>query len=102
MAKKITVRLTPRQAHIVWGIVDGAADAGACADGLSKTESAALNSVCSQILSQITPHKINVNSVDLPEAANDLLAAFDGDYRTVGYRLDLWDRLRTCLDEGTA
>lgn len=33
------------------------------------------------------------DDVDLREACEDLLAAYRSDYRTVGYRKDLWDRL---------
>jgi hypothetical protein len=35
--------------------------------------------------------------VRLPEAARDLLRAMQDDQRTVGYRLDLWNRLQDCL-----
>lgn len=48
--KPITIRLTPYQAKVLWGIVDGALDAGACADGLTQTESAALEIVSQQII----------------------------------------------------
>lgn len=98
--KRVTIRISPQQAKILWGIVDGALDAGACADGLSRKESNALNAVCTQILSQITPHKIKSDDVDTIEAATDLLAAFDKDQRTVGYRNDLWECLRAAISEG--
>ncbi len=39
---KITLSLTPYQAKILWGVVDGAADAGACQGGNSERETAAL------------------------------------------------------------
>lgn len=97
MAKNVKIHLTPKQAKILWGVVDGAADAGACADGLSADESRALQRVCDQILSQITPHKIDSDDVELPVAAADLLRAFDADYRTVPYRTDLWECLRAAL-----
>jgi hypothetical protein len=35
--------------------------------------------------------------VRLPEAARDLLRAMQDDQRTVGYKLDLWNRLQDCL-----
>lgn len=46
----LSIRLTPYQAKILWGIVDGAVDAGACKDGLSERESDALNSVTEKLL----------------------------------------------------
>ena len=50
--KAITIRLTPKQAGLVWGILDGAADAGACEDGLTRAEHVAVGRVIDQILSQ--------------------------------------------------
>jgi hypothetical protein len=32
------LRLTPRQAHLCWGLVDGAMDAGSCEEGLTEEE----------------------------------------------------------------
>lgn len=50
--KMVTVKLTPKQANLIWLNADGWLDAGACADGLRQNERAALNSLCNQILSQ--------------------------------------------------
>jgi len=50
--KSITIKLTPYQARVLWGVVDGAIDAGACADGLTRRESNALNSVTDKLLKQ--------------------------------------------------
>jgi hypothetical protein len=48
--KSITIRLTPRQARVLWGVVDGALDAGACDGGLDAKESAALSAVSRKII----------------------------------------------------
>lgn len=50
---KVTLRLTPKQARILWQIVDGAQDAGACAGGLTQEEQDALEVVVTQILRKI-------------------------------------------------
>lgn len=34
----IYIRLTPYQAKILWGVIDGAADAGSCSDGSGNSE----------------------------------------------------------------
>jgi hypothetical protein len=52
MAKHITIRLTPRQARVLFEIVDGAADAGACEGGLTKDESRALGSVTEKLMAE--------------------------------------------------
>jgi len=36
--------------------------------------------------------------ITLPEAARDLIRAMHDDQRTVGYRLDLWNIMQSCLD----
>lgn len=55
--RTILVKLTPYQAKVLWGIVDGAVDAGACKDGLSERESEALNDCTTQLLRQQTKWK---------------------------------------------
>lgn len=47
---EITIKLTPAQARILWGVVDGAADAGACDGGLEPHEAAALNQITDKLL----------------------------------------------------
>lgn len=46
----ITIKLTLDQARILWGVVDGALDAGACEGGLEEHEAEALRHVDSQLL----------------------------------------------------
>lgn len=46
----ITLKLTPLQARILWGVVDGAADAGACDGGLEPHEATALNQITDKLL----------------------------------------------------
>lgn len=96
--KQVTIRLSPAQAKLVWGFVDGALDAGACEGGITAKERAALLRTSEQLLAQTVGTTINSDDVDLPEAAADLLRAFDSDYRTVPYKHDLWERLRACLN----
>jgi hypothetical protein len=35
MGKKLTIKLTPREARILWAVLDGALDAGAVEDGMT-------------------------------------------------------------------
>lgn len=94
-AKQFTFRLSAAHAKALWGIVDGAADAGACKGGLNRVEHAA----CQRFLDQYyrLPAEAAEELVGLPEAAADLLRAYDADYRTTSYRTDLWECLRTAL-----
>lgn len=48
--KELTLKLTPRQAHILWTIVDGATDAGACAEGLTDEENFILSPIRTKLL----------------------------------------------------
>ncbi len=48
--KPITIRLTAYQRKVLWGVVDGAADAGACEGGLSPGERSALNIISEKLL----------------------------------------------------
>lgn len=48
--KPITIRLTAYQRKVLWGVVDGAADAGACDGGLTPRESSALNIISEKLL----------------------------------------------------
>jgi hypothetical protein len=49
-AKKVTIRLTPDQASLLYLNIDGWMDAGACEDGMTKDERAALSEACDQII----------------------------------------------------
>lgn len=50
MASKITITLSPYQARVLWGVIDGAMDAGACEGGLEPEESEALNAIDDKLL----------------------------------------------------
>lgn len=50
--KTIDIKLTPRQALVLFNILDGAADAGACDDGLYPDEARALQQVQDKLLTQ--------------------------------------------------
>ncbi len=52
--KMVVIRLSQKQADLVWRNADGWLDAGACKDGLEPDENEALHSLCSQILKQLT------------------------------------------------
>jgi hypothetical protein len=52
MMATIKLELTSRQALILWKIIDGAADAGACDDGLYVAEAHALDQITDKLLSQ--------------------------------------------------
>ncbi|MBP7619342.1 MAG: hypothetical protein KA745_00120 [Gemmatimonadales bacterium] len=97
MGKKtlVTFRLSAAHAKALWGIIDGAADAGACQGGLTPVENAA----CQRFLDQYykLPAEIADDTVGLSEAAGHLLRAHDADYRTASYRTDLWECLRDAL-----
>lgn len=49
-APRVTIRLTAREARILWSIVDGALDAGACADGLTDEENKVLRPIHDKLL----------------------------------------------------
>ena len=53
----IKLSLTPRQAKFLWSILDGALDAGACADGLTVIERRTGNAIMSKLL----PHIAKMN-----------------------------------------
>ena len=44
-----TLKLTARQAQLVWDILDGAGDAGACEDGLTLMERQSLDQVMGKL-----------------------------------------------------
>lgn len=48
--KPITLKLTAHQRKVLSEIVDGALDAGACKDGLTKSENRALGSIFSRLI----------------------------------------------------
>ena len=52
MSSTVSLKLTPKQAKILWGVVDGAQDAGSCEDGLTQEEHRALERVIDQLLDQ--------------------------------------------------
>lgn len=49
----ITLKLTPRQARILWAILDGQADAGACEGGNRPEEARAIASMTGKLNAQI-------------------------------------------------
>lgn len=51
--KAVVIRLTPKQADLVWRNVDGWMDAGSCEGGLEPDEREALECLEDQILRQI-------------------------------------------------
>lgn len=48
----VTLKLTPRQARVLWQTIDGAQDAGACKDGLEPEERRALSAIDDKLLAQ--------------------------------------------------
>lgn len=56
---EVNLRLTPLQARILWNIIDGAADAGACADGLTAEESEACHQITMKLLKHHDKWKIS-------------------------------------------
>lgn len=50
----VMLKLTPRQARVLWAVIDGAADAGACSDGSGNTpaETRALAQISHKLLEQ--------------------------------------------------
>ena len=48
-AKPATIKLTHAQALLVWGILDGVADAGSCEGGLTKEDHDAVSAVVDQL-----------------------------------------------------
>lgn len=49
-ARRMTIMLTPDEASLVWGLLDGQMDAGACEGGLSKAEHDACGKVCDALI----------------------------------------------------
>lgn len=50
MSKYITINLTPIQARILWAVVYGASDAGACEGGNTPQEAKALNQITDKLV----------------------------------------------------
>jgi len=50
---RITIRLSPNDAKLLWRNIDGWLDAGACEDGLEPDEHAALHSAADQLVRQL-------------------------------------------------
>lgn len=48
-----TIKLSPKEALIIWKIIDGALDAGACEDGLTENENNALEKASDQLIKQL-------------------------------------------------
>jgi hypothetical protein len=46
----VTLKLTTRQAKFLWGILDGAADAGACEGGLTPMEQRTISQISDKLL----------------------------------------------------
>ena len=53
----VTIKLSDSEARLVWGILDGAADAGACEGGLSQEEHQAVWKAIDQIVEQTVPKR---------------------------------------------
>ena len=49
-ARKFAVSLTDREARLLWGFIDGCADAGACEGGNTKEEADALTKMTFALL----------------------------------------------------
>jgi hypothetical protein len=54
---KLTVEMTYEEAKAVWGIVNGAVDAGACPDGLSDLENEGCEKLETALLKFMAKHK---------------------------------------------
>lgn len=68
----VTIRLTDKEANLVWRNADGWMDAGACNDGLEPDEMDALQKLCQQILDQTVRKKNAAKKSKLtPEATHD-------------------------------
>lgn len=50
---RITIRLSPNYAKLLWQNIDGWLDAGACDDGLQPEERKALHSAAGQLVKQL-------------------------------------------------
>ena len=50
MSKNITISLTPAQAKVIYNVIDGALDAGACEGGNTAQEQRALAAVSMKLL----------------------------------------------------
>lgn len=64
--KDVVIKLTPKEAELVWKNADGWIDAGACADGLRPDEAAALSRMNDQISAQIFLNKGKKKSKPAP------------------------------------
>lgn len=53
-AKKFSINLTEREAHLLWGFVDGCLDAGACKGGNTDEEQNALSKLAHALQSHST------------------------------------------------
>lgn len=55
----VILKLTPRQAKLLWDIIDGASDAGACEDGLTPLERRGLDQISTKLLPHILKRSRN-------------------------------------------
>jgi hypothetical protein len=62
MGKKLTIKLTPREARILWAVLDGALDAGAVEDGMTSEENAILAPITSKLLRFVDTHRIEASA----------------------------------------
>lgn len=69
--KTITLQLTPYQARILWGVVDGAADAGACKGGLEPSEAKALDLISDKLLAQHAVWKGSITPAPVSDGGDD-------------------------------
>ena len=94
MTKQVVLRMVPSTAIIVGHTLDGALDAGACADGLTPRETSALLSVHSDILRQTSGVKIPLD--DDPIVA---IAAFIDEFDRGAVTDATMERLRLLAEE---
>jgi hypothetical protein len=58
MRERFSISLSKREAKLVWGLLDGAMDAGACADGLTEEEKSATERVANALLKFSRPETV--------------------------------------------
>lgn len=57
MSERIKIELTAIQAKVLFNVVDGAADAGACEDGNTRQEARALQQITEKLLARLDAWK---------------------------------------------
>lgn len=58
MRERFSISLSKREAKIVWGLLDGALDAGACPGGLTQEEARATSRVADALLRFSAPETV--------------------------------------------